>query len=56
MISKKITEKFRIKWKIYQAPKNTCDGKSLHNPLKKEKRKNKAKFTHNILKYTLIKN
>ena len=34
--------------------KKTCNGKSLHNPLKKRE-KVITKFTFNILKYTLIK-
>ena len=37
--------------------KNTYNGKSLHNSLKKEKKRaKKTKFILNILKYTLIKN
>ena len=51
MVSKKLTNKFRIKCKIYQAPKNTCNGKLLYNLLKKGKKK----FTLNILIYTSIK-
>ena len=45
MISKKITDKFKIKCKVYQAPENTCNRKSLYRPLKKEKRKKKKKET-----------
>ena len=44
MISKKITNKFRIKCKIYQEAKNTCNGKFLHNPLKKEEENKESKI------------
>ena len=53
MVSIKITDKFRIKCKIYQTPKYTCHGKFHHNLLKKEEEKRKkAKFTLTILNYT----
>ena len=39
MISNKIIDKFKIKCKIYKAPKKTCNRKSLYKPLKKEKKK-----------------
>ena len=44
MVSQKITDKFRIKCKIYQVPKNTCNGKFLRNPLKKEEEKKESKI------------
>ena len=40
MVCKKKPSKFRIKCKIYQAPKNTCNEKLLYNLLKKGKKKN----------------